>query len=104
VICEVEVTRNKVLKANTRAYESLNAKLGILRNISRYGRSSKYLEEDQDELLEMGLDEYKNMISTYLDENQMIYLVVGDKATQWSEVSKLGREMVELDVYGNVIP
>lgn len=31
----------------------------------------------------------------------MIYVVVGDKATQFEEVAKFGKPVVELDIYGN---
>ncbi len=48
---DVEVTKNKVVKSNTRAFESLNAKLGIIRNISKYNQSMNYLDESQEELL-----------------------------------------------------
>lgn len=98
---EVELTKNKILKGNTRAFESLNAKLGILRNISKYGYSMNYLEENQQELIAMTLEEYKRVIEKYLQEEEMIYIVVGDKETQLSEVSKLGKPVVELDIYGN---
>jgi zinc protease len=34
----------------------------------------------------------------------MIYLVVGDKATQLEEVKKLGKsKIVQLDIYGNPV-
>jgi zinc protease len=33
----------------------------------------------------------------------MIYVVVGDKATQFEEVKKLGKPVIELDIYGNAI-
>ncbi len=33
----------------------------------------------------------------------MIYLIVGDKATQFNEVKKLGKPVVELNIYGNKI-
>ncbi|MDH3710587.1 MAG: insulinase family protein [Cyclobacteriaceae bacterium] len=101
---EVEITQKKVLKANTRSYESLNAKLGILRQISRFGRDLDYLEQDQEELLNMTLQDYQSIIDQYLQEDEMIYLVVGDKATQFSEVQKLGKPVVELDIFGKEIP
>ena len=100
---DVELTRNKLLKANTRAYESLGAKLSILRNISKYGYSNDYIEKNQAELIAMTLDDYKNTINNYLQEPEMIYVIVGDKATQWSEVKKLGKPVVELDIFGNPI-
>lgn len=101
---DVETTRNKLLKGNTRGYESMNSKLAIIRRISKYGRSMKYLEEDQDELLSLTLEDFKSVIDTYIDEDQMIYLVVGDKATQFAEMTQLGKgEPVELDIHGNLL-
>lgn len=98
---EVALTKNKVLKANTRALESLGAKLGMLRTISKYDKSENYIEKDQEELVNMTLEDYKKIINTYLQEQEMIYVVVGDKATQLNEVKKLGKPVVELDIYGN---
>ena len=98
---DVELTKNKLLKADTRAFESLGAKLGMVRNMSKYNKPSDYAEMDQAELVAMSLDDYKSVIDTYLQENEMIYLVVGDKATQFEEVKKLGKPVIELDIYGN---
>lgn len=98
---EVALTKNKVLKANTRALESLGAKLGMLRTISKYDKSENYIEKDQEELVNMTLEDYKKIINAYLQEQEMIYVVVGDKATQLNEVKKLGKPVVELDIYGN---
>ena len=43
------------------------------------------------------------MISTYLKEPEMVYLVVGDKATQYEELKKLGKPIIELDIKGNPV-
>lgn len=100
---EVKLTQNKLLKENTRAYESLGAKLGILREISKYGKDPSYIEDMQEELMEMKEEDFKEVINEYLSENEMIYVVVGDKATQLEEVKKLGKPVVELDIHGNKI-
>lgn len=100
---EVELTRNKILKGNTRAYESLGAQLGMLRNISKFNLSHTFTEEDQEELVNMTLEDYKTIIDKYLTEEDMIYVVVGDKETQFEEVKKLGKNIVELDINGNKI-
>jgi zinc protease len=100
---DVAITKNKLLKADTRAFESLGAKLGMVRNMSKYNKPSDYAEKDQSELVAMTLDDYKSVIDSYLQEKDMIYLVVGDKATQLEEVKKLGKPVIELDIYGNTI-
>lgn len=98
---EMELTKNKLLKENTRAFESLGAKLGVLRDISKYNKPSSFIKDKQEELLAMSLEDFKSVIEDYLDEEEMIYIVVGDKATQLEEVKKLGKEVIELDTYGN---
>lgn len=97
---DVAITKNKVLKRNTLAYEDLAAKLNILKNLSRFNRSKTYIEDDQRELTAMSLADFKAVIDRYLKEDQMIYIVVGDKATQLGEVKKLGLPVVELDLHG----
>ncbi|WGK64534.1 M16 family metallopeptidase [Croceiramulus getboli] len=97
---DVALTQNKILKQNTRAYESLNAKLGMLRDISKFKKPKDFVEQEQQRLMEMTLDDFKAVIENYLQEDEMVYVVVGDKATQWEEVKKLGKPVIELDIYG----
>ena len=101
---DVSVTKNKLLKANTRAFESLGAKLGMLREISKYDKSADFMEREQDELTSMSLEDYKSLINQYMDADQMLYLVVGDGATQLEEVRKLGiGDPIVLDIKGEAI-
>lgn len=102
---DVVVTQNKVLKANTRAFESLGAKLNMLHEISQFGKSPNFMEMEQQELTSMTLDDYKAMINKYMDEGKMLYLVVGDGETQLDEVRKLGMgEPIILDIKGDEVP
>ena len=100
---EVETTKTKLLKGSTRSYEDLGDKLRILREMSKYDKSSDFIEKEQQELLAMTLENFKSIINTYINEDQMIYVVVGDKATQFDEIKKLGKEVIELDIHGNRI-
>jgi zinc protease len=100
---EVELTRNKVLKGSTLDYETLGAKLGLLNQVSKYNRSLRYVEEDQQRLVAMTLADYQRVINTYLKEEDMVYLVAGDKATQLDEVKKLGKNVVQIDIDGNPV-
>ncbi|WP_055444792.1 M16 family metallopeptidase [Lacinutrix himadriensis] len=100
---EVALTKNKILKGNTRAFESLGAQLSVLRNISKYNKPDTYMVDDQEELVNMTLDDYKTTIRNYLNEEEMIYVIVGDRKTQIREIEKLGKPIIELDIYGNVV-
>jgi zinc protease len=98
---DAEITRLKVVKDNTRAYESLGAKLGMLRTISRYGRPLDYLERNQATLLDMEAADFAAVAEKWLDEDEMIYIVVGDGATQLGPVRDFaGGEVRILDVPG----
>lgn len=101
---DVAITQNKVLKNNTLAYESLGAKLALLRDISMYGRSTSFIEEDQAELTTMTAADFKRVINRYMNESNMLYLIVGDKETQWSELGKFADRIVILDSYGDPVP
>jgi len=100
---DVALTKNKIIKANTRAYESLNAKLNILTQIDSYGKPLDFVASEQQTLQDMSLADFKEIIDRYMDEKNMVYVVVGDKATQWNEVQKLGKKVVELDIFGNEV-
>ncbi|HCE03708.1 MAG TPA: peptidase M16, partial [Acidobacteria bacterium] len=98
---DVEVTKNQVIKGNARAFESLGAKLGLLRQMSRYGLPADFRERDQQTLLAMTLADFREVIETHLDENRMIYVVVGDANTQLGRMGELRYgDPVVLDLYG----
>lgn len=100
---EVKLTKNKILKSNTRAFESLRAQLSILKNISKYNKPDTYIEDTQDALTKMTLNDYRTTINNYLNEEEMIYVVVGDKKLLLRELNKLEKPIIELDIHGNVI-
>ena len=87
---DVTLTTNQVIKGNTRAFESLGAKLGLLRQMSRLGKPADFVERDQETLLSMTLTDFRETITTHLDEGQMIYVVVGDAETQLGQIAELG--------------
>jgi len=101
---EVSISKNKIMKENTLSYESQSAKLGILREISKFKRSPKFIEEDQKELMSMTLSDFKAIIGKYMKESELVYVVVGDKATQYEDVKKFANGKITLlDGNGNKI-
>ncbi|WP_106793551.1 pitrilysin family protein [Aquimarina sp. Aq78] len=100
---DAEITRNKILKGSTRDYEALDDKLGILREMSKYSKPASFIEDDQKELVGMSELDFKSIIFKHIEENKMIYVVVGDKASQLEEVKKLNKVVIELDINGNKI-
>ncbi|WP_299436355.1 pitrilysin family protein [uncultured Aquimarina sp.] len=98
-----EITKTKILKGSTRAYEGLGDKLNILREMSKYNKPASFIEDDQKELVAMTALDFKAIIAKYIQENKMIYVIVGDKATQLKEIKKFNKIVTELDIHGHKI-
>ncbi|MDC8831681.1 M16 family metallopeptidase [Alteromonas gilva] len=99
---DLDVAKNMVIKANSRRFETLNSLLDMLQNISRFDLAEDYIAQQQGFVQSATLEEIHRVINTYLNEQQMIYLVVGDAATQLERIEKLGYgKPVVLDIYGN---
>ncbi|MFD2718209.1 M16 family metallopeptidase [Hymenobacter monticola] len=101
---DVETAKSKIMKGNTLAYESQGAKLGILRRISKFNKSPKFLEDDQQQLMKMGVADFQSTIGKYMAEKDLVYVVVGDKATQYEEVKKFANgKLTLLDATGKPV-
>ena len=100
----LELTRQKLVKEDTRAFESLSEKLGTLREISKYGKSLTFVEDEQQELLSMPLEEYKRVIAEYLAEPDMTWIIIGDGETQLEPVKSFaGGDVTLLDIFGDPV-
>jgi zinc protease len=98
---DAETTKNQVIKRDARSMETLGAKLGLLDRIARYNLPHDVIARDQEVLLKMDTAEFRRVISTYMDEPRMIWVVVGDGATQREAVTQFaGKAPIELDRQG----
>jgi zinc protease len=105
----VETTQQKIIKSSALDFESLGAKLGTLSNISRLGLSDRYVEDEQAELVAMTPDEFARVARDYMNEDEFVYVVVGDKETQFAPVQAFATDagkgdVIELDIFGAPIP
>jgi zinc protease len=87
---DLEATRSFLLRTNARSFETLNAKLGILRTMSSLGFEADYLLEREAVVRDFTIDDVRRLADTYLDTEGMIWLVVGDAATQRNRLDALG--------------
>jgi zinc protease len=98
---DLTFTKNALVQSNARRFETLPALLDMLNEIAMYGRPFDYVREQEAETREMTLERHKALAQRYIDPDRMIYLVVGDAATQLRPLARLGLgSPVVLDVEG----
>lgn len=87
---DLETTKSFLIKSNARAFETSNAKLGMLENISKYGWTPNYVKDREQIVKAMTVEQIKSLSQKYLDPNKMFWLVVGDAKTQLPRMKELG--------------
>lgn len=87
---DLEVTKGFTLKSGARAFETLGAKLNMVDEISDIGLPNDYVLQQRAEVKALTVDDVKRLYNAYVHPGKMIYLVVGDKATQFKRLEALG--------------
>lgn len=87
---DLSTTQGFLIKSNARAFETANAKLNMLDNISSYGWKADYVKGREQVVKAMTVAQIKDLSAKYLDPNKMIWLVVGDAKTQLPRLKELG--------------
>tara|TARA_B100000749_G_scaffold69648_1_gene52343 strand:- start:43 stop:525 length:483 start_codon:yes stop_codon:yes gene_type:complete len=101
---DLAFTKNVTLKSNARRFETLGALRGMISNIAIYGLPVNYIEEQEDIVREMSVESHNTLANKYIRPDEMIYLVVGDAATQLDGMKSLGfGDPILLDVNGNPV-
>ena len=93
---DLAITKGYMIKSNARAFETLRSKLNMLTNISNYGYADDYAKQREDIVKAMTVEDIKALAGKYLNPDKMIYLVVGDAATQMEKLEDLGFGKPEL--------
>ncbi|MGM5471145.1 M16 family metallopeptidase [Flavobacteriaceae bacterium LMO-SS05] len=87
---DLEVTKGYMLKSGARAFETLNSKLNMLTNISNYDYPDDYAQQRETIVKALTVEDIQELAKKYIHPDKMIYLVVGDAATQFDKLEKLG--------------
>ena len=86
---DLEATKGFLLRSNARAFETLGAKLGVVRAVSEYGFAPDYVLRQEQTVRDMTVERVRELAATYL-QGGMVWLVVGDAATQMGRLESLG--------------
>ncbi len=100
---ELAFTKNAIAQSDALKYESPMQKLGFIKRVLEYNLPRDYVATQTQILKEIGKDKINECAKKYLPYNNMIVIVVGDKASNFEKVKKLGFEVVEIDMNGKPI-
>jgi zinc protease len=87
---DLEVTRSALSKSRARAFETAGAKLGVLQAIGDFGLPADYLDREARVIEGLTVEQVRALAAEHLRTDGMIYVVVGDAATQAARLEELG--------------
>ncbi len=87
---DLKFTKDALIKSNARRFETLGSLLGMLNSIATYNRPFDYIKQREAFVKTLTTEHHKELANKYINPDQMIYLVVGDGATQLKPLEKLG--------------
>lgn len=87
---DVLFTRNALIRSNAREFETLQAKLGMLENISGFGKPVDYIRQEQEFIRSLTPVSHVSLAKRYIRPENMVYVIVGDAETQLAEMEKAG--------------
>jgi zinc protease len=100
---ELEFTKKSIGQSEALEYETLEQKAGFLNQIQKYNLPSNYVEQQQAILNALTKEQVKALANKHLPVENMVILVVGDKAKIKKPLQRLGYEIVELDTKGEPV-
>ena len=87
---DLSTTKSFYLKSNARKFETFNAKLNVLKDMSQYNLPVDYVQQRALEVNSLTLNQVKLLAGKHIQTDKMIYLVVGDAKTQLDRLKELG--------------
>ena len=99
---DLEKTKTSMIKENARNFETLTNLLSILHNISTYDLPQDYIDREQQTVTNATIESIQNTANEYFDLSRYVFVIVGDKATQYDRLRVDGYgDPVLVDRYGN---
>lgn len=86
----VNMIKNTILRGNALDNETISAQMGALNPIVQYNYPFNYSKQQEEIVRKLTADEFKAITQKYIKPDKMIYLIVGDKATQYDKLKELG--------------
>lgn len=87
---DLDITKSYMIKSNARRFETLGAKLNMLREISDYGYAYDYIKKREKKVEDISVLDIQDLAKKYINPERMFYLIVGDAETQLEQLEELG--------------
>ncbi|MFN5460568.1 MAG: M16 family metallopeptidase, partial [Bacteroidota bacterium] len=100
---ELTFTKSAMGQNEALKYEAPYQKAGFLKRLLDYNLTSDYPSKQSEILNSITKEEINQLAKKYLAIGSMNILIVGDKASLFERVKKLGYDVVELDINGNSV-
>lgn len=101
---ELEKSRRNEVLSLPGQWETLSAVGGSINNIVRYNLTDDYYQTYASEIKNLTLDQIRDAAKQIIKQNDMIWMVIGDKAQIESEIRALGiGEVILIDPDGNIL-
>ncbi len=98
---ELAFTKNSLGQRDARSYETPGQKLSFISRMMTYGLEPDFVDQQNEILAGLTKEKADALAKTHLDPDSMIMVVVGDKATVYSDLEALGYPVIELNEDGN---
>ncbi|PBQ34006.1 peptidase M16 [Sphingobacteriaceae bacterium] len=100
---EINFTKNAMAQSDALKYESPIQKLGFIKRVLDYDLPKDYVAQQTAILNSISKEEVNILAKKRLPYNNMVVIVVGDKASNFEKVKKLGFDVIEIDANGKII-
>jgi zinc protease len=87
---DLNLVKRTLLKSNAGRFETLQQLGAMLNPIVTYDLPVDYIEQRERFVRQLTLDEIEALAQKYIQPEQLVYVVVGDKETQFDELKELG--------------
>ncbi|MFQ6037832.1 MAG: M16 family metallopeptidase [Candidatus Aminicenantales bacterium] len=87
---DLKFTKDALIKSNARRFETLGALVSMLNNIALYNLPEDYVKQREEIVRTMTLERHRELAQKYIDPDRMVYLVVGDAASQMKPLEEVG--------------
>ncbi|MEZ5047165.1 MAG: pitrilysin family protein [Chitinophagaceae bacterium] len=99
---ELNFLKSAIGQSEARNYETLFQKARFLSEIIYYNLSEDFVTKQYAILKNMSAEKINKLSKKWIQTDQFLNLLVGDKESLWPKLQKLGYTLVELDADGNI--